>query len=201
MGLEQVLAAHAVAGGHGKEPIGLFLLAWGVFMSLIGWLAVTNFRGFGEAASRSRQTEKARRDGVVSPEEIEAAVSRENSLNRVIGGVFAVLGPIAIIVGIIATLNGHFAVPDANPAAAPIRYPFLAAGAIVIAWAWIPRRGGYLLAIARQSRRQCAAAILVTICLAVFAVTFAYGRLTIAFAILLASPLLAITLSPGNPRD
>lgn len=95
---------------------GLFLLAWGLFASVIGLGLVTDFRGFaskftqGAYASSSWMRRvppwKWTRRG---PEEEELA-SRAKMI-RLIAIPFAVLGPIVTVVGAVQILCGHIGVP------------------------------------------------------------------------------------------
>jgi hypothetical protein len=214
MGIPYVLAAHAVSSSSDGSPGGLFMLAWGIAATAAGLAAATNFRGFADAAAansaRARQPRWQRKPSLLTtPDRPDRPDQPNVGLVRLVGGVFAVVGPVMIVAGTVSSLHGHFAIPRTPPLPVPFRYAWLAFGAASIAFAWMPRvftwrprMGGYALSAARRNRWQRAASILATIGGAVFTVCTAYGRLTIGIAAWLASALigLALFLVQQNPH-
>lgn len=206
MGIHQVLAAHAAHNASGSQPGGLFLLAWGLIATASGLATVTNFRGFADAAAasaaRSSPVRKPRWQWNPSQLMTPDHPAQPNvRLMRLVGGVFAVVGPIVIVVGIVSSLHGHFTIPETPALPVPFRYVWLAFGAASIAFAWVPRIfawrpriGGYALSAARRNQWQRAASILATIGGAAFAVCTAYGLLTIGIAAWLVSALIGLVL-------
>jgi hypothetical protein len=212
MGIHHVLAAHAAHSASG-QPGGLFLLAWGLGATATGLAAATNFRGFADAAAASARSSRVRRrrwqpghSQLMTP---DPPAQPNVGLFRLAGGVFAIVGPIVIIAGIVSSLHGHFTIPETPALPSPFRYVWLAFGAASIAYAWIPRTftwrprmAGYALSAARRNRWQRAASVLATIGGAVFVVCTAYGRPTIGIAAWLASALIGLVLFlvQNNPR-
>jgi hypothetical protein len=196
MGAGQVFAVQAASGTAANQPGGLFMLALGVAASLGGLMLVTNFRGFADAAAELRNS----RWSLFGSRDSDASFRRNKVLVRIVGAVFAVVGPIMTVAGIVTSIHGHFSVPDTAAAPVPFRYLFVAGGAFVIAFYWTPHRRGFALTAARQGRWRCAAAIVASLGAAVFVIGVAYGRMTIGIAAWLASGLLAIALFIFQPR-
>jgi hypothetical protein len=196
MGVDQVLAAQAASSTAGNQSGGLFMLAWGVGASLGGLMLVTNFRGFADAAAELRNS----RWSLFGSRDSDASFGRNKVLVRLVGAIFAVVGPIVTVAGIVTSVHGHFSVPDTAAAPVPFRYLFIAVGAFIIAFYWTPHRRGYALTVARQGRWRCAAAIVATLGAAVFVLGVVYGRMTIGIVAWLASGLLAMALFIFQPR-
>jgi len=138
MGIHHVLAAHAAHSASGG-PGGLFLLAWGLMATAAGLAAATNFRGFADAAAASARSSRARkprwqpnRTQLMTPDPLPQP---NVGLFRLVGGVFAIIGPIVTVAGIVSSAHGHFAIPETPALPSPFRYVWLAFGAASIAFA------------------------------------------------------------------
>jgi hypothetical protein len=134
----------------------LFLVAWGIFATSMGLVTATNYRGFVDqmTAERRRAARSLRR---VPPWRwFPDRQPREGSrwVVRAVGVVFAVTGPVALVVGIVFLTTHPWHMPriDAHPhlnAVSVIGGAAILVGSVVLWWphsgqlwlAW--RRGGF----------------------------------------------------------
>lgn len=97
-------AAASTAGGGG-----IFLLFWGAFATVMGGLLVTNFRGFARWSERGAEASTAWLRRVPPwrwlPDHPGPAGQRW--LSRLIGGIFAVTGPVVFVLGVILVARGQ----------------------------------------------------------------------------------------------
>ncbi|MEU4096104.1 hypothetical protein [Streptomyces sp. NPDC026673] len=84
---------------NGNSAGGLFSVAWGLWATGVGWIVVTDFRGaarrFHALSSRSESSDKGGtpRVGV--------------GFVRVVAGAFALVGPVALVSGLLELGRGH----------------------------------------------------------------------------------------------
>jgi hypothetical protein len=165
MGIHHVLAAHAAHSATYTQPGGLYVLATGLFVTALGLVAVTNFRGFADAlGDLSPQESEPRPRWRKNPSQLmtpDRPAPPAVNMARLIGGLFAFIGLNAIVAGIVSIVHGHVTILQTPAMPVPARYLWLAFGAASIAYAWIPRifawrprMGGYALSAARRNRWQ-----------------------------------------------
>ena len=174
------MIAQAASSASASQPApGLFLLAWGLFATVVGLGAVTNYRGFAEkfaqqayASASSRRLWQWQRNG-----QLPRDMASRTKMFRLIAVPFAIVGPIVTIVGLIQILHGHASVPRGPRLPLPMALAFVAVAAVAVGQQW--RRGGFFLAGARQGGWMCAAAIIASIGAFSFGVFTAVGQTTI----------------------
>lgn len=164
---------------------GVFLLAWGLFASVIGLGLVTDFRGFASGFTRSAYASSAwlRR---VPPwkwmhgksEEAELADRRRRA--RLLGIPFAVLGPIVTVAGVAQLVRGHMGVLRGPALPLPIALVFIGFTLVVIARNWRP--GGIFWLSARWGGWRRGAAIAASLGAVSFSVFTALGFTTLGIA-------------------
>ena len=177
------LAAAPVSSNQAAP--GLFLLAWGLFASVIGLGLVTNYRGFADKFTQSAYASSSWMRRVPpwkwmrrGPEEEELA-SRAK-MNRLIGIPFAVLGPIVTVVAVGQILRGHIGVPRGPVLPLPFALAFIGVAVLAMVQYW--RRGGFFWLAARQGGWMRAAAIVATLGAVSFGVFTALGLTTLGVA-------------------
>jgi hypothetical protein len=172
-----IAQAASSASASQSAPGGLFLLAWGLFATVVGLGAVTNYRGFAEkfaqyASASSRGPSRWQRNGQLPPD-----TAGRIKMFRLIAVPFAIVGPIVTIVGLIQTLHGHVSVPRGPRLPLPMALAFVAVAAVAVGQHW--RRNGFFRAGARQGGWMCAAAIVASIGAFSFGVFTSFGMTTI----------------------
>jgi hypothetical protein len=105
-----VIIATAASARQGA-PVG-FIIVWGLFATIMGWLLVTNYRGFLDRllADMGSSNERMRR---ILPWQSPSTQSTEQQdrrrlMSRIVGGIFAIAGPVALIVGVVKLLGRPF---------------------------------------------------------------------------------------------
>ncbi|MEU6237828.1 hypothetical protein [Kitasatospora sp. NPDC047058] len=88
--------------GHNDASGGLFALCWGLFATVMGGLLVTDFRGFTRWFVRTAEARGPWRRQSRPSQQAGRLV-----LVRVIGGIFAVVGPVMLVVGVVLTAHGR----------------------------------------------------------------------------------------------
>jgi hypothetical protein len=190
-----VLAGQAAHVSHGGQ--GLFLSTWGLLAAIGGLALVTDFHG---AATRyaHRQAQRKRprwaRQQPAGTDEPALLASPEDRIlmMRVAGGLFAVLGPIVLIAGLISIAK-HGAALGYPPIPGPFRYLFLGFGAVIIGVPWL-RPNSLARQIARRGGWRLAAAVVSGLGSAVFIAGLALGQSTAAMVALLAGGLVSMAL-------
>jgi hypothetical protein len=175
--------AVAALSSHQSGPGGLFLLAWGLFASVIGMGLVTNYRGF---ADKFAQSAYASSSGLRrlppwkrTPERPDE-LPRRAKMARLIAIPFAVLGPITTIAGVVQILHGHIAIPRGPVLPLPFALAFIGVAAVAIGQYW--RRGGFLRVAAQQGGWMRVAAIIASAGGVSFGVFTAVGQTTLGIA-------------------
>ncbi|MFI8826028.1 hypothetical protein [Streptomyces sp. NPDC053431] len=106
----------------GSGTGGLFTLAWGVFATGLGTIVATDFRGAAHAAARSRGTSVR--------------------FQRVVAAVFALVGPVVLVVGVRELMRGK-AVGGDMPRL-PVPFLLFRAFAVAVALWTMWRPGGWV---------------------------------------------------------
>lgn len=188
--------ASSTASAHQSAP-GFFLLAWGLFATVVGWGLVTNFHGFADRFAYSAYASSSwmRR---VPPwkwmhrrTDAEELASRTR-LSRVIAVPFALLGPIMTVAGVVQLARGHIAMPRGPVLPLPFALAFIGMG--VLAVVQHCRRGGLFRLAARQGWWMRVAAIVASLGAVSFGVFTALGLTTLGIAGWLASGLASVPL-------
>jgi hypothetical protein len=157
---------------------GLFLLAWGLFASVVGLGLVTNYRGF--ARNFARNTRPGRLSPRIRIREQPDEPARRLKRVRLIGIPFAVAGPIVTIVGLVQIVHGHISVPRGPTLPLPFGIAFAAVALVAIGQYW---RGGQLYRVAaRQGGWRRVAALLASAGAVSFGVFMAAGQTTLGIA-------------------
>lgn len=178
------MIAHGVSGvSSQKTPPGFFLLAWGLFASVLGLGLVTNFRGFADNFARNADVSSARfrrlppRTWIRErPDEPTRRLMRI----RLIAIPFAVLGPIVTIVGLVQIVHGHIAVPRGPALPLPFALAFIAFAVVAIGQYW--RVGGLYRVAVLQGGWRRVAAVLASGGAVSFGVFSAVGQTTLGIA-------------------
>ena len=142
-----MIAQNVSAASSQQSAPGFFLLAWGLFASVLGLGLVTNYRGFAHhfallTWTRERSDDSARRSKRV----------------RLIAIPFAVAGPIVTIVGLVQIARGHISVPRGPALPLPLALAFVAIAVVAIGQYW--RDGRLYRVAARQGGWRRVAAVL-----------------------------------------
>jgi hypothetical protein len=188
--------ASSTASAHQAAP-GFFLLAWGLFATVIGWGLVTNFRGFADRftyrayASSSWMRRIPPWKWMHRPTDEEELASRAK-LSRLIAIPFAILGPIVTVAGVVQMARGHIAVPRGPVLPLPFALVFTGVGVLAVVPYW--RRGGLFRLAARQGGWMRGAAIVASLGAVSFGVFIALGLTTLAIAGWLAGGLASVPL-------
>jgi hypothetical protein len=209
--------ASSTASAHQSAP-GFFLLAWGIFATLIGWGLATNFRGFSDRFTQSAYASSSRMRRVPPWKWIQHGTDAEElasraKLSRLIGIPFAILGPIVTVAGVVQMARGHIAVPRGPVLPLPYALALIGAGVLALVQYW--RRGGLFRLAARQSGWMRAAAIVASLGTVSFGVFVALGFTTLGIVGLLAGGLASVPLvvprkstpvpphasAPAQPRE
>ena len=197
---------------------GFFLLAWGLFASVIGLGLVTNFRGFAERFTEISNASSAwmRR---VPPWKWQrrrtdkAELAKRVRLSRLIAIPFAVLGPIMTVAGVVQMVRGHIAVPRGPVLSLPVALWFLGIAVLAMVQYW--RRGGFFRLAARQGGWMRGAAIVASMGVVSFGVFTVLGQTTLGIAGWLVAGLASVPMimsrtsspvthrgsNPSSPRE
>lgn len=167
-------------------------MAWGLFATVVGLGAVTNYRGFAEkfaqqAYASRRGLSRWQRNGQLSPD-----MAGRTKMLRLIAVPFAIVGPIVTIVGLIQVLHGHVSVPRGPRLPLPMALAFVAVAAVAVGQQW--RRNGFFLVGARQGGWMRAAAIIASIGAFSFGVFTSFGQTTIGIVGWLVGGLASVPL-------
>ncbi len=186
------MIAQAVSSASASQPApGLFLLAWGLFATVVGLGAVTNYRGFAEQFAQQAHS-SGRLWRWQRNEQLPRDMSSRTKMLRLIAVPFAIVGPIVTIVGLVQILHGHASVPRGPRLPLPMALAFVAVAAVAVGQQWRPN--GLFLAGARQGRWMCAAAIIASIGALSFGVFTAVGQTTIGIVGWLVGGLASVPL-------
>jgi hypothetical protein len=176
---------------------GFFLLAWGIFATVIGWGLATNFRGFTDRFTHSAYVSSSWMRRIppwkwmhrgTDAQELASRVK----LSRLIAIPFAILGPIVTVAGVVQMARGHIAVPRGPVLPLPFALAFIGVGVLAVVQYW--RRGGLFRLAARQSAWMRAAAIVASLGAVSFGVFTALGFTTLGVAGWLAGGLASVPL-------
>jgi hypothetical protein len=189
---------------------GFFLLAWGLFASVIGLGLVTNFRGFADMFTRSAYASSSWMRRVppwkwMRRKSDEEELADRVKLARLIAIPFAFLGPIVTVVGVVQMLRGHVAVPRGPALPLPFALAFVGFALIAMFQYW--RRGGFFRLAARRGGWMRGAAIVASLGAVAFGVFTALGQTTLGVAGWLVGGLASVPLVmsrgsvPTPPRD
>ncbi|MCG3044169.1 hypothetical protein L7D48_26925 [Streptomyces sp. S1A] len=172
----------------------MFSVAWGVFATAFGWIVATDFRG---AAQRFHRLSHA----AVPFGDADAPVMGVGFF-RLLAGVFALIGPVVLAVGLMDVWSGEAESFGLPPVPVWFAVAEAAVAGVVLWWAW--RRSGVLRREweAGNGLRRAAVAG-VTASLVAFVVTLGLGGGTWMMACWLASGLCGLALllgdRPGKP--
>lgn len=193
-GRRMVIAQAASSASASQPAPGLFLLAWGLFATVVGLGAVTNYRGFAEkfarqayASASSRRLSRWQGNGQRPPD-----LARRTRMLRLICVPFAIVGPIVTIVGLIQILSGHVSVPHGPRLPLPMALAFVAIAAVAVGQHW--RRNGFFLVAAQKGGWMCAAAIIASVGAFSFGVFTSLGQTTIGIVGWLVGGLASVPL-------
>jgi hypothetical protein len=202
-----VIAQAAPAASASQHAPGLFLLAWGLFATVVGLGTVTNYRGFAEkfaqqayASASSRRQSRRQRNGQRTVD-----LASRTRMFRLIAVPFAIAGPIVTIAGLIQILFGHASVPQGPRLSLPLALAFVAVAAVAVGQNW--RRSGFFLVAARQGGWMCVAAIVASVGALSFGVFTSFGQTTIGIVGWLVGGLASVPLlifrksGAGTPAD
>lgn len=176
---------------------GLFLLAWGLFASAIGWGLMTDFRGFAKTfiAGSMASTSGLRRlppwKWLPRRTDAEELVIRVR-LARVIAIPFAVLGPILTVAGVVMIARGRISVPRGAALPLPIILAFIGVGVAGVVRLWW--RGGFFRMAARRGGWPRVAAIVGSLGVLSFGVFAALGWSTLGIAGWMVAGLASVAL-------
>jgi hypothetical protein len=168
---------------------------------VIGLALVTNVRGLADnLARRDRLTLEQRMKRALSPGyQPRSPEARARNL-RIVGILFAVAGPIAIVGGAISISHGHGGTSGMPALPTPFRYLFIAVTVVAIGQWWLPQRGMFRQA-ARRGGWRLAIALIGSLGALIFGVLTSLGEWTIGIAAWLIGGLLSLTLwMDGMPR-
>ena len=177
--------ASSTASAHQSAP-GFFLLAWGLFATVIGWGLLTNFRGFADRFASGTYASSAGLRRIPPWKWLprgtdEQELSSRAKRSRVIAIPFAILGPIVTIDGVVQMARGHISVPRGPVLPLPFALAFIGMGVLAVAQYW--RRGGLFRIAARQGGAMLrAAAIVASLGAVSFGVFTALGFSTLGIA-------------------
>jgi hypothetical protein len=139
----------ALADG-GTEPVGITALMWGTFATVVGWLTVADYRGVTRWLIRTPRASRSslRRSPSAQPLPQQRHSRGEMIRIRVLGGIFAVVGPIVLIIEIVAIAHGHAGSLFGREANVPGPLVIMAVvfPVLWLAQFWWPRRGWFLTA-------------------------------------------------------
>lgn len=187
--------ALSALSSHQSAPGGFFLLAWGLFASVIGLGLVTNYRGFADKFSQNAYASSSGLRRLPpwkwTPERPDE-LARRATMARLIAIPFAVLGPIITIAGVVQILHGHIAIPRGPVLPLPFALAFIGIAAVAIGQYW--RRGGFFRVAAQQGRWMRVAAILASVGGVSFGVFTAVGQTTLGIAGWLVGGLASVPL-------
>lgn len=187
----------------GQPAPGLFLLAWGLFASVIGLGLVTDFRGFANAFARSARASSSRVRRVppwkwMRRESADEGSAGRVKLVRVIAIPFAILGPIMTVAGVVQILRGHVAVPRGPVLPLPLALAYIGFSLFGLFQYW--RRGGHFRLAARQGGWMRGAAIVASVGMVSFGVFVSFGQTTLGIAGWLIGGLSGVSLMmPRKP--
>ncbi|MFF7213679.1 hypothetical protein ACFZAU_24585 [Streptomyces sp. NPDC008238] len=153
-------------GGDGG---GFFLLVWGLGASGLGWIVATDFRG------------AARRFHAMSARSLPFGGSRPPAVGvgflRLVAGVFALAGPVALVSGLLMFVRDP-AAPEPMPRPPlPVALFGVLAGGLAL-WTFWRRSGLLRVEWARGGGVRRTAVVVLMGALVAFAALFAFGRTT-----------------------
>jgi hypothetical protein len=198
-----------VASSHQAAP-GFFLLAWGLFASIVGLGLVTDFRGFADTFTRSAHAQSSWMRRVppwkwMHRKSEEEELADRVKLVRLIAIPFAVLGPIMTVAGVVQMARGHIAVPRGPALPLPFALAFVGFALVAMFQYW--RRGGLFRLAAQQGGWMRGAAIAASLGAVSFGVFTALGYTTLGIAGWLVGGLSSVPLvmsrraAPTPARD
>jgi hypothetical protein len=183
----------AVDGGSGGDGA-VFGIVWGVVATVMGGLLVSNYRGFTDwlvrqQSNRRRNTEHRAAQSLV--------------MARVIGGLFAVLGPVFLVASVVSATRGHLDLLHRDPhfTTGAARYIYPAMTPLWLAQFWFPGRGWFLPAWRRPGRPARVLTVVGTVAVLVFAVLSYLGYESLSWpALLVAGASSMVVLRPFSRR-
>lgn len=97
------------ASANASDGGGIFLLIWGIIATVIGGLLVTNFRGFARWFQRNAEASNSGLRRIPPWRRLPDNRGSAGRLRlvRTLGGVFAVMGPVALVSGVVLTVRGQ----------------------------------------------------------------------------------------------
>jgi hypothetical protein len=192
-----MIHAYASAAAPASQPPGLFLLAWGLFASVVGIGVATNFRGTAYNVAR-RVEESSNRVRRSAPWNWRQDRVVNVTLLRFAAAPFAVTGPIVTIAGVAAVVHGHVTIQSTGRP--PAWFGCAAVGIALAATTRMWTAGGWYRTAARRGKRQSAMAGLATLGGLGFAAGLATGQMTIGIvAWVIACAAGALTLTRHQP--
>jgi hypothetical protein len=164
----------AVDGGSGDGGA-VFGILWGVVATVMGGLLVSNYRGFtewfvGQAARRQNTDRRLAQSRVIA---------------RLVGGVFAVVGPVILVVSVVSAARGHLGLGallhrDANFTSGAARYIYPVMAIVWMVQFWFPRRGMFVPVWRRPGRLARALTVVATVSALAFSALAGLGYLPLA---------------------